>query len=1221
MPERVLKHISKSLEEQCYDVTDVKGHLFAIRVVSLRNFSYTILDNVVPQEAVDNAKPETRISFFMHACIFHGNRVVGEQSKTAKRLTPYFNQVIDFKLDCSQLAPEMRIGITLFVNHAGKDLPLAWINIPLVDYLGRVQRGSYEAGMWIQPKKAQSVGSCESDSARKLVICLEFEKTPLPLAFMDFSPLPDFCELDTLKQAQSERPTRLFGPYKSEISSFRKVIPTKQVHPLLGEQSMFGLHTFNRIQDPSSKSPSIGSSRLTHQGSASPVNSPSQTLANLHTRAASNPSIILGARRSPQTIKQSDIVVSESHSHTTSPVSETKPINIAVPAHFKASTTGLSVPETSVSPTSIGSSSPQSDMELAPGNHSPSSLSSSTISLSSSTSMSNPIAPSTSPNSIEPSTSVPESFSRLNIPSSLPARSRKSYAVSASPPVPFSMLEPGNMSSGFSAALSPSVASSTPLHVSNALSPLNSVPMTPPPPSGVVIESSGGANEMSSTSGSIAAPQSAHVQPLAEQSQSPPNSEPSPLANTMWSKTVARANLSNFAKQVSPHLTTERLISHLQEIDRICKLDPLTPVTDTQKQLIWAYRKHLIEKPESFPKLFLAPNLTNAGHRAELHRIVKSAPLMPPEQALQLLDHKYPDAYVRAYAVRCLVAFGDEELASYLLQLVQVLQYESLYLAPLASFLVERAILNPLLIGQGLLWHLQAELHRPETETKFSLLMEAILLGLKPALRSEFCAQIEFVAKLVELNDQLSTTPPSSRTAVLRKSLASYIATPTTTVPRQLLDGLGQPTKTASSPLIFSSTVGQSIAPTVQMPPSSPSTPQLSISGTLQPFNSENSSNFSNSGTFPQNEISQGISENNSEISSSNFGHGDSTSPIMPGSTTSNSQWASGTIGGSAPIGLPPLPAPSPTRLVLPLSSSMVVKGVLVEKCKVMDSAAFPLWLTFENEDPWAEPISVLFKFGDDLRQDALTLQMFSIMDRIWKREGLDMKMSLYKCLPTGLNMGMIEVVPHAETTARIQKEAGGIMGAFKQTPLSNWLKSYNTEPAMLEDAISNFTRSCAAYCVATYVIGVGDRHNDNIMVTKSGKLFHIDFAHFLGNIIKFGAYKRERAPFVLTPEFAYVMGGEKSQGFAQFKALACNLYNSLRKHSSIFISLFELMLFAGLTQLSSHEDLTYLKKSLLTNVNSEQDAQDSFSKLIDESLSTKSTQLNFAIHIFAHPD
>lgn len=56
------------------------------------------------------------------------------------------------------------------------------------------------------------------------------------------------------------------------------------------------------------------------------------------------------------------------------------------------------------------------------------------------------------------------------------------------------------------------------------------------------------------------------------------------------------------------------------------------------------------------------------------------------------------------------------------------------------------------------------------------------------------------------------------------------------------------------------------------------------------------------------------------------------------------------------------------------------------------------------------------------MRQDMLTLQLFKIMDKLWKEDGLDLHLTIYGCMATGENKGLIEVVERSKTTAEIQK-------------------------------------------------------------------------------------------------------------------------------------------------------------------------------------------------------
>ncbi|XP_071452807.1 phosphatidylinositol 4-phosphate 3-kinase C2 domain-containing subunit beta [Hetaerina americana] len=306
----------------------------------------------------------------------------------------------------------------------------------------------------------------------------------------------------------------------------------------------------------------------------------------------------------------------------------------------------------------------------------------------------------------------------------------------------------------------------------------------------------------------------------------------------------------------------------------------------------------------------------------------------------------------------------------------------------------------------------------------------------------------------------------------------------------------------------------------------------------------------------------------------------------------------------------------SPT--CLPLDPSLEVVGVQVKSCSYFPSFTLPLKLNFisSEEDGDGSIVPAIFKVGDDLQQDMLTLQIVRIMDKLWLKEGLDLKMVTFACVPTGHRRGMIEMITNAETLRKIQVELG-LTGSFKDSPIAEWLAKHNPSTLDYERAVENFTASCAGYSVATYILGICDRHNDNIMLKTSGHLFHIDFGKFLGDAQMFGNFKRDRTPFVLTSDMVYVInGGDKPTAkFHHFVDMCCQAFNIIRNNGSLLLNLFALMASSGIPGVSNA--VSYVQRSLLPGL-SEDEAAAEFAKMIQSSLRSWFTQFNFFLHNLA---
>ncbi|KAF4613918.1 hypothetical protein D9613_007858 [Agrocybe pediades] len=275
--------------------------------------------------------------------------------------------------------------------------------------------------------------------------------------------------------------------------------------------------------------------------------------------------------------------------------------------------------------------------------------------------------------------------------------------------------------------------------------------------------------------------------------------------------------------------------------------------------------------------------------------------------------------------------------------------------------------------------------------------------------------------------------------------------------------------------------------------------------------------------------------------------------------------------------------------LPLPINAKIEVTGIIAEKSSVFKSNMYPLLLYFQKTDGGEYP--VIFKDGDDMRQDQLVIQLFTLMDQLLRKENLDLKLSPYDVLATGPLQGMVQFIP-SKTIAAIVSEHGNLLNYMRMHhPDEGSIGTAGVEPSVID----TFVRSCAGYCVVTYLLGVGDRHLDNLLVAPDGHFFHVDFGYILG---------RDPKPFPpqvkVCKEMVDGMGGAQSPHYARFKNFCFTAFTILRKSTNLILNLVTLMVDANIPDIKHRDVHEQLQEKFRLDL-TEEEAIKHFEVLLNE--------------------
>lgn len=233
--------------------------------------------------------------------------------------------------------------------------------------------------------------------------------------------------------------------------------------------------------------------------------------------------------------------------------------------------------------------------------------------------------------------------------------------------------------------------------------------------------------------------------------------------------------------------------------------------------------------------------------------------------------------------------------------------------------------------------------------------------------------------------------------------------------------------------------------------------------------------------------------------------------------------------------------------------------------------------------DALGEQKSFLYK-KEDIRKDSYIVSLVRIMHDLCS-DIVDRPLAIYRVVPTSKDSGFIEIIQKALTIDEILKKGS----------ISNYLNNKNKDK-IIGDIASNYFVSLAFWTVTTYILGVGDRHNENIMIREDGNLFHIDYGFV------FGSYSNG-SPVKIDKNLIEGLGGVDM--YEPFKKLCCDIFICLRNNCNLILSCLSRLSYIDQTDQSKNMSVSFIEDFILGKLlfgQTDDEACKSFSNIIDSS-------------------